>query len=170
MTIDETTRAAAIEALHDDRDTYDMPDGRTLRLCITPDEGFDIFACLDTYGRIEWVDDRTWNDYGYRKGRPDGFDGNAEKIRANRSEEVWWQPPTDGPKRGAEGWAELRSLVSDLLEFGCYVITVELLDGEDAYRRPIVRDAASIGGVEPLSYGSDYLSELVSDLLGELDA
>lgn len=165
MTIDDTTRAAAIEALRDDRATYDMPDGRTLRLCITPDEGFDPFAELDTYGRVAWVDDR-----GYRQGRPDGFDGNAEKLQAGRSEQVWWQPPADGPKRGAEGWRELRSLVSDLLEFGCSVVTVELLEGEDAYRRPIVRDAASVGGVEPMSYGSEYLSELVSDLLAELDA
>jgi hypothetical protein len=96
--------------------------------------------------------------------RPDDFDGNAEKLWLS-SDFVWWQPPPDVP-RTSEHFAAFRSQVRSLAEYGYCGVIVELLDGEDAYHRPIVREVASLWGIDSLDNG--YLREVVGDLLSEL--
>jgi hypothetical protein len=59
--------------------------------------------------------------------------------------------------------------VRDLLEYGFSIVTVERCEGTDAYGRPIVRDVASLAGIEPYS-DDDDLASIVSELLDELDA
>ena len=88
------------------------------------------------------------NDYGYYP-RPDGFDGNAEKLSYGNGDCVWWQPHSDGPKRGTPEFEQERKHVRDLLEFGMCGFILELLEGKDAYRQPIVTKVASLWGIEP---------------------
>lgn len=158
-----TTHADAVHALTDDGSTFELPDGRTLRLTITPDD-IDPFAEHDCYGRVAPV--RPDRHTVYAATRPDGFDGNAEKLWSRDA--YWWQPPTDAPRRDDPAFGKLRALVRDVLNYGMCVVTVELLDGADAYGRPIVRDVASLGAVEPM-LSSEYLAEILADLLSWLD-
>lgn len=148
--------------LRDDGDTIDLGDGRALRLKIRPDEGYDPFNETDIYGRIGWGDRN--NDYG-RERRPKGFTGNAEKISIGRGDMAWWEPPTD-VKRSDPSFAKLRSLVVDLAEYGCSYVALELLEGEDAYSRPIVVNVASLGGIDSLADG--YLLQVIGELAWEL--
>ena len=69
--------------------------------------------------------------------------------------------------RGTPEFAEFRRLVLDLLEYGYKGVTLELCDGTDAYGRPVVRDVASLWGIDSLDNG--YLAEVISELAGELD-
>lgn len=157
-----TTHDDAIRALTDDGKTYALPDGRTLRLTITPDD-IDPFAEHDAYGRVAPV--KPDRHTVYPATRPDGFDGNAEKLWSRS--QYWWQPPTDAPRRDDPAFSALRALVCDVLNYGMCVVSVELLDGTDAYSRPIVRDVASLAGVEPMPSSED-LAGFVADLLSEL--
>lgn len=157
--------------LRDDNDTAALKDGRTARLRIEHDEAFTIEDMgPEAYGLVAWDSHRT-NDYGYPE-RPDGFDGNAEKVSTSDGRDrFWWQPPADlcgGWERGGEHFPKLRSLVADLVTYGFHVVTVEVLDGIDAYNRPIVVAVASLGGIDSLDDG--YLDDVVGELLGELDA
>lgn len=157
--------APDLSQLSDDGDTVELENGRTLRLRIQHDE-VDPFEQNDCYGKVTSVESGPRNDYGYRD-RPDGFDGSAEKLWLPQNcGVVWWQPPTD-VKRTDEGFTKLRDLVMDLAAFGSHVITLELLEGVDAYRRPIVTQAAGLGGVDSLDGG--YLAEVVSELAAELE-
>lgn len=179
-----------LDELTDDGDTVELDDGRTLRLRIeSSDESF-LFVhkdgTLDTndecYGTFAFYDTRERNcgSYGYPV-RPDGFDGNAEVLRSNGGDPLWWQPPTGDyalidpdtgkpARRGSDTFRQLRSHVLDLLEFGYSAVGVEVLDGKDAYGRPIVVNHAWIGYVEPEGYATwkDTLRGIVSDLLAEL--
>jgi len=160
---------AIVEALADHNDTYELPDGSALRLRIDHDEFYDPFADTDSYGRIRGAEEYALRnrDTG-RYERPRDMNGNAEKLSVGRSADGWWwQPPADGPKRGTPEFAKLRALVCDLLEFGCSVVAVEMLRGEDAYGQPIVVQVAAIGGVDSIADG--YLAEVVSDLLTHFD-
>jgi hypothetical protein len=56
----------------------------------------------------------------------------------------------------------------DLCEFGFVVVTLELCDGTDAYGRPIVVKAESLGGNECDCMSEPYGAELVADLVTEL--
>jgi hypothetical protein len=147
--------------LYNDGDTVELGDGRELRLRIEPDD-INPFDEFDTYGKIAWSG--RVNDYGYEQ-RPAGFDGNAERITI-LNDRVWWQPPAD-VKRSDPHFRELRALVSDLASFGCVGVSLELLEGEDAYGRPIVRRVASLWGIDSLANG--YLAEVVSELAAELE-
>lgn len=154
-----------LDMLTQDQDTYDLGDGRTLRLLIQPDEGVNPFDGTDIYGQVK---EPKRSQY-YLNERPDDFDGNAEKLHVGRShDEWWWQPPTDGPKRGTPLFDEIRALVIDLIEFGYIVVTVELLNSEDAYGRPIVVQVQSLGGVEPRP-NKEYLAEIITDLIEEME-
>lgn len=176
MTTDE--RQLDLSSLTDDGDTIELGDGRTLRLRIENDDTpvMDQWSD-DCYGRVEWIDphaiarwqDRTGNYNGAP--RPAGFDGNAEKLHLSlppngSSDYYWWQPPADVP-RTSEHFRTMRAAVEELLTWGYYSVGVELLDGTDAYGRPIVANAAWLGGIEP-NYGS-YLAEVISDLVAELE-
>ena len=153
-----------LDALDSDGATLDLGDGTySLRLRIEPDldSGINDYEC---YGKIS-----TGYRYGDRDrngnyiGRPDGFDGNAEKLGLQGAW-CWWQPPSD-VKRGTPEFNELRSLVHSLAEYGFYV---ELLHGVDAYKRPIVIDMDVVGGVDSVSYSN--IRDLVGELVGEVTA
>jgi len=160
--------ADIVDDLAEDGDCHDLDDGRTLRLRIQPDEDFDPFLETDHYGDIVHVEDRSLrNRETGRYERPARFDGNAEKLDASRSDQVWWQPPADGPKRGTPEFAAFRTFVEELLQRGCYVVTVEVLCGEDAYGHPIVVDVASLGGID--SFADGYLATIVTDLISDLN-
>lgn len=155
-----------ILAMADDGDVTKLSDGRTIRLRIEPDD-LDPFEEFDVYGKVELAGG-PWNRDGMRKSRPDGFTGNAEKIWAVQNGECyWWEPPADGPRRGTPEFDKFRWFIRELLAFGCHGYILELLDGTDAYGRPIVRDTASLWGIE---YGEDdaYRRTIIADLLEEL--
>lgn len=155
LRIEQWHRAGVeIEDLTQDGDVIDLPDGRKLRLRIQPDDT-NPFTEYETYGKVEWANRR------YERQRPDGFDGNAEILNG-----AWWQPPADGPKRGTEEFAKFRQLVLKLIEFGMETVILEVLDGEDAYHRPIVTQVTSLGGIDSLEDG--YLAEVVKELGEEL--
>ncbi len=152
--------------LDDDGATVELPSGESLRLHIGYDD-VNPFDDVDCYGRIANVarfGGYGTNERGYAL-RPQGFDGNAEKLDYDRGESVWWQPPTDVP-RSSEHFAALRRHVLELLERGYYVVRVELRRNVDAYRRPIVVDVASLFGVDSIDDG--YLTEIVAELLSEI--
>lgn len=163
--IDTDTLADLTEALIDN-ETAELPDGRTLRLRVDVDEFYNGFEDCDAYGKIAPTErDR---DTGLSK-RPDGFDGSAMKISVY-NDTVWWQPPADVDRSDARAFRQFREIVSDLASFGWKIVTVEVLNGHDAYRRPIVVGFASVGGVDDV--GREYLTELVSEQITEalLDA
>lgn len=166
---DEEIIAAAVAELRHDKDTAELPDGRILRLVIESDD-MDPFAeyGADCYGRIEWADDpRLRGEYGYSV-RPDGMDGNAERLHTGR-DAYWWQPPADGPKRGTDEFEMARQLVRDLLEYGMSVAIVEVCQGEDAYGRPIVVGSSALGGIEPASaIDPAILRDVVEDAIANV--
>lgn len=131
--------------------------GRALRLRIETDQDSDLND-FDCYGRTAPTSD-------YPDTRPQGFDGNAEKIWLS-GDAIWWQPPTDGPARGTAEFRSLRAMVRDLAEYGFHGVVLELTHGHDAYRRPIVRNVASLWGIDSLENG--YLREVVGELAAEL--
>lgn len=162
LTIQET----ASDALTEDGDTFELPDGSSLRLRFAPDE--DAIGNLRDHGDV-WGDTSVYA-YDYRSEahtpRPDGFTGNAEKIQMDRGYWKWWEPPSDVP-RSSPHFKELRQEVRDLLEYGFQGIIVEHLRGMDAYGRSIVVNVASLWGIEPFVDGA-YRAEIVADLVHEV--
>jgi hypothetical protein len=160
--------AEIVDDLAEDGDCHNLDDGRTLRLRIQPDEDYNPFEESDHYGQIVHTEDRSLRnrDTG-RYERPANFDGNAEKLQGGRSDAYWWQPPAWAHQRGTDAFTNLRRQVLDLLERGCYVVTVEVLCGTDAYGRPIVVDVASLSGIDSLDDG--YLAEVVGNLISDLN-
>jgi hypothetical protein len=153
-----------LSSLTDDGDALDLPDGRTLRLKIEVDQDTGIGDFPDFYGRLTEERVRR-NDYGY-EARPSDMTGNAEKLWYGNDGPWWWEPPVD-IKRSNPMFRELRDNVRELLAFGFTIVILELLQGEDAYRRPIVVATASLGGIDFTSR-SDYIHEVVSELADEL--
>lgn len=164
------TIAELVEKLHYDGDTADLPDGRTLRLRILPDQDSDPFNDTDLYGRIEWCSDRIYDQDGRLKGRPDGFDGNAEKMWAQQNGDAfWWQPPAD-VKRSDPNFSSLRSIVNDLASFGMVGYVVDVLapdEHSDFYDHRPVLTAASLWGIECMVDGASA-AEIVADLVSEV--
>jgi hypothetical protein len=150
--------------LREDGDFIGLGDGRALRLRIEPDD-VNPFDDDEFFGRIGWP----VRDDGGRDRRPQGFDGNAEKVTINR-DAAWWQPPADAPKRSDPEFAKLRRHAIDLAEYGYSIVTLELLGGEDGYGRPIVLEVASLGAVDLVDFdpNHEYLTEVVGDLASEL--
>lgn len=146
-----------------DGDTLELPDRRSLRLRIVPDEHTTIND-FDSFGRIEWCERPVLTGHA---ARPDGFDGNAEKLWAEQNGgQFWWQPPADVP-RTSEHFGALRRIVIDVVTYGYAVYMLELLEGTDAYGAPIVRDVASLWGIEPFA-DAEYVHTIVCDLAHEL--
>jgi hypothetical protein len=143
-----------LSSLTDNGDTLDLGDGRTLRLLIKPDEDASIND-YDADGRVD-----------ASKERPADFDGNAEKLHMG-DYTLWWQPPADSPKRGTPEFEEMRRHVLELIEFGFYGVVLEVLQGTDAYDRPIVTHSASLWAIESLE--RDYLATVVGELATELE-
>lgn len=151
-----------LDELDEDGATVELEDGRRLRVRVVADEDASVND-YDCYGRIAWVEkDR---DYGRDKPRPEGFDGRAHKLSTYHGERFWWQPPWD-MGMPADDLARSRGQIVELVEYGFHGIILELLDGEDAYHRPIVVDVASLWGIDDV--GSEYVREIVGELVGEL--
>lgn len=152
--------------LTDDHDIVTLPDGRELRLRVTTDDCdvMDLWSD-DCYGKVEW---EARGDY---PPRPQGFDGNAEKLSIGRgNDKLWWQPPADGPKRtDVSAFRKLRADVTDLFEYGWQSIGLEILDGRDAYNNPIVTWAEWVGGIEPFA-DWDYRCEVIGGLAENIPA
>lgn len=148
--------------LTDDGTVCELEDGRTFRLRIEADQDIDINDD-EFHGKIGWsTRDR---DTG-REVRPDGFDGNAEKISLMH-DVVWWQPPEGLTiERGTREWSAYRSFVADLATFGYKGVVLEQLEGSDAYGRPVVVAVASLWGIDSLENG--YLAEVVGELYNKL--
>lgn len=143
MTIAEKTTEDCLRMLREDGDIVLLPDGRTVRLRIEPDHD-TIINDFDCWGKVGWEQyDRSM---GYHR-RPDGFDGNSERMSYGNSDPYWWQPPADGPKRGTPEFDALRREVQELCEFGFVVLILEVLDGDDAYGNGIVVNYTALGGV-----------------------
>lgn len=156
----ETLEKIDTTKLRDDGDTLELPNGRTLRLLITPDDGFTINE-FDCYGRTEWVS-KNW--LGHHT-RPESMDGQARVISSDYRSVCWWQPPAD---IAAEHISEILKSVRDIQEFGFQVWTLELLNGTDAYGRDVVVSYSTTGGIEPFT-DSDCADSIVRDLLSELE-
>jgi hypothetical protein len=150
--------------LTEDGDIIDLEDGRKLRLRIESDPD----ASVNDYegdGRVEW----TRNNY-YGAVRPSDFTGRARIMDRDHYSTLWWEPPT--PEMVGCVWTEQQlreeeSRIRLLLQDGFCVVTLELLDGKDAYGRPIVTEAQSLGAIDSLDNGK--LAEVLSDLLAEMD-
>ncbi len=142
-----------------DEGTYRTASGQLFRVVAEPDYDVPLEDAEDSYGRVEYRDDRD-----ARRARPEGFDGAARKIDL-RNGFLWWQPPADAIA-DPHLLGTMRAAVRDIAEYGYKVATVELLAPEpDHYGRPIVVNAASVGGIEPF----DEIGHLVRDLIGELE-
>ena len=165
------------EALTDDGDEYALDDARTLRLKIEPDDisPLDIWSD-DCYGKIESIDTYRSMRFGERVQRPSGFNGRARKLVGSvQGEYYWWQPPADVTD---EHLPALQRLVESIVQEGFYSIGIELVDGHDAYRRDIVREAVWLGGIEPRQgnmfngeprdYYADIIREQVEEMLHQI--
>jgi hypothetical protein len=109
------------------------------------------------------------------KQRPEGFDGAAMKISADRSGFVWWQPPKDlGIERDTDEWTEYVRYISNLVESGFCILWVEKLGDVDAYGNAVVEDYEVLGAMEPPanydpgtdSYYTGIITEMVTEIEG----
>lgn len=113
-----------------------------------------------------WGDTGWTRDGEYGPIRPEWATGRAEILFSDHRQSMWWEPPTDVVV-GSDLHREVRRNVRDLLEYGFSYVRVEVCEGTDAYGQPIVRDVASLSGIEPFT-DDDYLRSIVRDLLDEL--
>jgi len=147
--------------LSQDGDILKMDDGRALRLRVEVDQDASIND-YDSDGRVEWVRGvRDWSPVRYP--RPDGFDGRARILIRDNGSAMWWQPYESLTEAQI---VEDAQRIVELVTFGFSGVIVEMLDGTDAYGRPIVANVASLWGISSLDNG--YLSEVVSELVDEL--
>lgn len=136
-------------------------DGRTYRLVVTPDEGASIND-YDCYGRFDYG----IKSDGWSLRAPEDFDQERSELLSILNDVGFWEPPA-----GFEDWPEpaqraLRHQVRDLVSFGFHVVTVERIDGTDAYGRPIVVDFDSVCGVDTTEPGE--LAYTAADLVDNL--
>jgi hypothetical protein len=147
-----------LSSLTDDGDTLELDDGRMLRLKIECDEDASIND-YDADGKVEWTRSNSFGSV-----RPAEFSGRARKIDVDYPYSLWWEPwegATDEQIR------ESIPRIVDLVRFGFKGVILELLQGEDAYHRPIVVESASLWGIDSLDNG--YIHEVVSELADELE-
>lgn len=147
-----------------------LPSGDVVRATIDYDYGTTIND-FDCYGKVFPVSRNTWN--GRIAARPAECDGAAEIITFDRGESAWWQPPVFD-KADRRYWhtnpdyrRKLRSQVRDLLDFGFYVLRVELCRGTDVYGRPIVIDFSTLAGIEPFTQ-PDHMARLIGECAAEI--
>jgi len=162
-----------LDALDKDGASYDLGDGRTVRLSIEPDHDASV-RDYECYGEVSEHAYR-YTDREGRTERPDGFDGNAEKIEVDRGLWVWWQPPRgemawtepDGTpaRRGSETFRKCRESVIDLLRCGFTGVVLTVTDECDCCGQDVT-ETASLWGIDSLDDG--YLADVVGDLLSEL--
>lgn len=140
--------------------TVDLPDGRSLRVRIESDPDYSIND-YDSDGRVAWVKHGAWTDHD--DPRPQGFTGRARKLCTFDGERFWWEPYEGLTKEqvDTETWR-----IRELMTFGFHGIILELLDGEDAYGRPIVVEQASLWGIDDVS--PEFVCQIVGELVGEI--
>lgn len=139
-------------------DTHELDDGRVIRLLIEPDQDHSIDDDGDWYGQLSYA------HFG-NEPRPDGFNGNAEKINVN-GDTYWWQPPED-VKRHDGGVDRLRYCLTDVMTCGWVGVIVELLEKCDHGCHHVI-DQQSLWGIE-WNVDPAYLQEVIEDLVGELN-
>lgn len=160
--------AAAMEALTDDGDTFQLSDRESLRLRIAEDP-YSSINDYDSDGSVEWTSN---NDHG--SVRPDHFTGTARIIQRDHNSALWWQPPGadiigDIPWT-AEQMRTEEARIRDLIENGFLIVTLEL--------RETLRDLAngdhevcvtraSVGGVD--KFYPELISELVAEIVTTLE-
>jgi hypothetical protein len=140
--------------------TVTLPDGSEVSAKMEIDVDSDLSNDGDWFGEVQ--------SCRYGDPRPKGFDGNAEKLTA-RNCQVWWQPPTD-VERGTDSFKSLRDRVAGYyLEHWYYVgIVVERTSYCASDKRYTRETSASLWGIES-DANADYLTEVVTDLLHQLD-
>jgi hypothetical protein len=165
----------AATELQDERDTFELgaDDGAFLRVRFEPDTDTSI---MDEQGAGVWCGRLEWAPRGerYHVGqrstrRPYDFDGGAEIIHTNgHGGALWWDVPADLRGDAVKDQRDsCRRAIVNVIENGYVGIVVEMCAGEDHYGAPIVRDAASLWGIE---YDPDreYRAAVVRDLIHEL--
>lgn len=153
---EQTSTDIDLTELRSDGDTIELEDGRSLRLQIETDQDASIND-YESDGKIEWARS------GYGHTRPDGFTGRARIIEWDYPHVLWWEPYSELTDEQIK--AE-QPRIRELARFGFHSVILELLDGEDAYGRPIVVESTSLGGVD--SVDPQYLLEIVGELASEL--
>lgn len=145
---------------HDNR-FLDLGENTRVGMLIESDDDASINDYEECYGKVAEGPRRM----GGHAPRPDGFDGNAEKLWYGNYGPWWWQPP-EGTKRGTKEFSELRSLVAELLGFGFYVVSLQLQTRCDQGHWHTV-NAAALGGID--SVDRTNLIYIVGGLLDDLD-
>jgi hypothetical protein len=148
--------------LTEDR-VIDLPDGRHLRLRTEP----DMDTSINDYECWGEISNGQRNAYTGRNERPSHFDGAARKIYLIDGP-CWWQPFDGFLALTPEQQREAIYHVQNLASFGFVGVILELLDPEkDAYGNYVVRDYASLWGVE-WDPTPEYVQSIADELLGEL--
>lgn len=177
MTISQIAKDAA-DRLDGDTVTvwlseYDPCDGRGIRVKLEPTDipaDEQINDC-DVYGQVAPVEHARYRT-GPGRGelsRPEGFDGAARKLHG-RTWDYWWQPHPTTVAQGPDAIRQAAGEVTDLLEYGFTYLGLEILEGEDAYGRPIVQAFTGLGGCDYTIYAPDraYLATVIADCLSDL--
>lgn len=139
--------------------TVALDDGSELRVKMEPDYDTSLESDGDWFGKVQSA------DYGDK--RPEGFDGNAEKMRA-RNCAVWWQPPKD-VQRGTESFKRLRDRVAGyyLEEWSYCGLVVERTVHHPTDSRFTREVEASLWCIED-DADRDYLRDTLADLFREV--
>lgn len=146
--------------LDHDGAVLELGEGRALRVRIEPDPDYSIND-YDSDGKVAVVTrDR---DRCCDAPRPAGFNGRARKLWTYDGYRFWWQPYEE--LTDAQIVADVER-IRELMTFGFHGVILELCDGVDHYGRPIVRDAASLWGID--STDPAYVRDVVADLVTEL--
>lgn len=151
--------------------SIELPNGTQLRYKLDNDDYTSIDDFPECYGNIVWVS----HTHTHQHQRPEHFDGNAEMLYVGRGNSAcWWQPPLlDKAERQRwhtdSTWRKtMRQTTIDIIEYGFYIMTLEVTKGTDAYGEPVVVDYTTIGGIEPYNTDS-HLAELIYDMVQDLD-
>lgn len=145
--------------------TVDLGGGELLRVVVAPDCDWHVADDADWYGALEPVTANTWqarNYYGGCDTRPDGFDGRARKVGRDRS--WWWQPGEWFTDDTIEHFAHR---LTELLEYGADLVTIEWCRGTDAYGAPVVAAWSALGGVTDTG-DADVMRDVLTDLLADV--
>lgn len=155
-TLDKLIESVATDLAHHDEVT--LPDGRVIRFMEEPDYDTRIEDFVDCYGKVSYI----WK-WDYQPQRPEGFDGRARIIHTIH-ERYWWQPPAD---LADEHLKHTGFLVSEILEWGFYIYTLEVVEACEKCAQFEVTDRCAIGGMEPTT-DMDSRIEVIRDLLSNI--
>lgn len=137
------------------------------------------------YGTFKY--DESWRSNFYERTRPDGFDGNAERLDRYCPGScqgdyigLWWQPPnpktTGASVRGTPEFDAMRRTILDILTFGYQGLVVDAVRVMPACQccghAENKTAHASLWGIEytaDAEYKSACMADLVSECLSELE-